>query len=78
MNKFIRSPIGNALAWVVLVLLLAYLAVWACAPRAHADGVDCYTQTTHNGSRTTCYYGYPNYQRTITDCDASRCVTRVQ
>jgi hypothetical protein len=43
---------------------------------AKAD-VDCYTQTTYNGgTRTTCYYGYPDYYRTVTDCDANHCTTR--
>ena len=48
------------------------------APMAHADGIDCYTQTTYNGgTRTTCYTGYPDYRRIITECDGNgHCVTR--
>ena len=46
------------------------------APAAGADGIDSYTQTTNTGTRTTCYYGYPDYQRTVTNCDASHCTTR--
>ena len=43
---------------------------------AQAGDIDCFTQETYNGSRTTCYYGYPDYQRSITDCNGSRCTTR--
>ena len=46
------------------------------APAAEADGVGCYTQTTNNGTHTTCYYGYPDYYRTVTVCDTSHCTTR--
>ena len=46
------------------------------APVAGAGDIDCYTQETYSGTRTTCYYGYPDYERSITDCNASRCTTR--
>ena len=46
------------------------------APLAQAGDIDCFTQETYDGSRTTCYYGYPDYQRSITDCNGSRCTTR--
>jgi hypothetical protein len=40
--------------------------------------LDCFTQETTSGYRETCYTGYPDYDRIITDCSASRCATRVQ
>jgi hypothetical protein len=63
-----KKLIVGGLAALALGLVLA--------PAAQAD-VDCYTQTTYDGNtRTTCYSGYPDYHRTVIDCDATHCVTR--
>ena len=59
-------------------LILGGLAALALigAPVAQASpSIDCYTQETYKGTRTTCYSGYPDYNRTVTTCDANHCRT---
>ena len=62
-----------------LLIGAAVLAVGlGVAPVASANDIDCYTQDTYGGgTRTTCYYGFPSYDRTIETCDTDgHCTTR--
>ena len=70
-----RLLIG-VLAVLALVFVVWFLAgFFGFAGEAQAGDIDCFTQQTYNGTRTTCYYGFPDYERSITTCDASRCTT---
>jgi hypothetical protein len=77
MNRF-HVVVSAAAIFCGAIAGIAGSALLNPAP-AHADGVDCYTQDTYNGgTRTTCYYGYPDHQRSITECDATHCRTTWQ
>jgi hypothetical protein len=56
---------------------LAALALGTASMAGASPDLDCFTQETYNGSRTTCYTGYPDYDRIITECSSGRCKTNV-
>lgn len=73
MKRLIGSRLGNAVA----VLLLAFFAVWAFAPAAHADGY-CTTSRYSGMTFTTCRYSDPWQPATTVTCfdRTGHCTTR--
>ena len=66
----------------LLIGTVAALAIGLTGAPAQAGAsptTDCYTQDTYSGgTRTTCYTGYPDYRRIITECDGNgHCTIRL-